>query len=82
MAKSSAISMPWSHAATHQVIEIRQRPESWFDGIMSALFIADRIGAAGIVGAGFKAIVRAFAVRSADRMDRQGDTGHRTPSLG
>ncbi len=50
-------------------IEIVDRPDRRLDGGVSAMFVANRPGAAGIVGRGVEGVVRAFPVRAADRMD-------------
>ena len=70
IAKSSATSIPSPAAARDKAAEIGERAELGIDRPVTALFRADRIGAARIARLGDRAVVFALAVDPADRMDR------------
>ncbi len=52
-----------------QMLKVLHGAESRVDGLVPAFFRADRPRAAGLVGSGLCRVVRAFAMRPADRMD-------------
>ena len=61
---------PEGRSGVDETAEIRERAELRVDGPMAALRGTDRVGAAGITRLGQCAVVFAFAVDPADRMDR------------
>lgn len=56
---------------TDQVAEIFTGAELRVNSLMSAFFAADGVGAAWVIRPCFKAVVRAFAMRPTDRVNRR-----------